>query len=264
MCRGMLRTVSQTARNEGGAAPTGNNLLKALRPEDLALLSPHLEDRWMARGQTIYNPGDDVSQVYFPCGASVACFLVQLEEGRSVEAALIGREGAIGGVVSEGRLPAYARAEVQAAGVFLRLPTQALERAKAASPAIRGLFSRYADCVLAQVFQSVACNAVHTVEQRAAKWLLAGMDRTGESAISLTQEQLAGMLGVGRSYLTRVLSEMKARGLIETERGMIGIRHRPNLEIASCRCNETFRRHFETVLRGVYPDPGKPEAAPRR
>ncbi len=171
-----------------------------------------------------------------------------------MEAALIGREGAIGGVVSEGRLPAYARAEVQSAGLFLRVPSKELERAKRESPAIRGLFSRYADCVLAQVFQSVACNAVHTVEQRTAKWLLAGMDRTGESTISLTQEQLAGMLGVGRSYLTRVLNEMKAKGLVGTERGMIGISNRAQLERVSCRCNETFRSHFRTVLEGVYPE----------
>ena len=130
----------------------GNNLLGALSADDLALLSPHLEEWWATPGQAIHNVGDEVTHVYFPCGASIACFLVVLEEGHAVEAALVGREGAVGGLVSEGSLPAYAHAEAQSAGLFLRMPLKELEAAKQGSPAVRSLFVRYSDCLLAQSF----------------------------------------------------------------------------------------------------------------
>ncbi|WP_363349571.1 Crp/Fnr family transcriptional regulator [Methylocystis echinoides] len=243
------------ATNPCAGEQEGNNLLRALRPNDLALLTPYLEIWSGARGQVIYNPGDDVTHVYFPCGASVACFLTPLPEGELIEAALVGREGAIGGVVSEGNLPAFARAEVQSAGQFLRMPIKRLDAAKRSSPAIRTLFARYADCLLAQVFQSVACNAAHTIEQRTAKWLLAAMDRTGQEKLALTQDQLAGMLGIGRSYLTRVVKPLRERGLIDTGRGMIRVLNRSALETVSCGCDEAWRRHFGVALRGVYPGP---------
>ncbi len=243
---------------------TGNNLLSALQDDDLALLWPYLEEWQAVSGQAIYNAGDQVTHVYFPCERSVACFLVMLEEGRAVEIALIGREGAIGGVVSGGALPAYAHAQVQASGLFLRLPIKELEAAKGVSPFIRTLFVRYADCLLAQVFQSVACNAVHTIEQRAARWLLAAMDRTGEETFSLTQDQLAGMLGVSRSYFTRLLKLLRAKGLIETGRGTIRVPDRSRLERVACGCNTALRCHFQLALDRVYPNPIDPaECAPR-
>jgi CRP-like cAMP-binding protein len=238
----------------------GNNLLAALRSSHLALLSPYLEEWQGERGQIIHNPGDEVTHAYFPCGPSIACFLVLLEDGRAIEAALVGREGAVGGVVSEGHLPAFARAEVQSPGLFLRMPLKELEAAKGASSVIRNLFARYADCLLAQVFQSVACNAAHTIEQRTAKWLLAAMDRTGDDRLALTQDQLAGMLGIGRSYFTRVIKSLRAKGLIETRRGSVRVLDRTRLERVSCCCNDALRRHFHVALDGVYPEAAAPDS----
>jgi DNA-binding MarR family transcriptional regulator len=232
----------------------GNNLLAALRLSDLALLSPYLEEWQGERGRRIHNPGDEVTHAYFPCETSVACFLVLLEDGRAIEAALVGCEGAVGGVVSEGYLPAFARAEIQSPGLFLRMPLKELEAAKDASSAVRNLFARYADCLLAQVFQSVACNAAHTIEQRTAKWLLAALDRTGADRLALTQDQLAGMLGIGRSYFTRVIKSLRAKGLIETRRGSVRVLDRTRLKRVSCGCNDALRRHFHVTLDGVYPE----------
>ena len=232
----------------------GNNLLQALRSDSLSLLLPHLE-HWVAdTGFVLHEPGDDVRMVYFPCGPTVVSFLVVLEDGRAVETALVGREGAVGGVASQGRLPAYARAQVQFGGPFLRIAARDLQAAKEQSPALRNLFSRYADCLVAQIFQAVACNAAHSLEQRAARWILATIERTGENALPLTQEQLAMMLGVGRSYFSRVLQSLKARGIVETRRGHLMVTDAEKLENLACRCNHAFRAHFETVLRGVYPD----------
>ncbi len=129
-----------------------------------------------------------------------------------------------------------------------------LEAAKPKSLSIRHLFARYSDCVMAQVFQSVACNAAHSVEQRAAKWLIAATERTSDSRVPLTQEQFAEMLGVGRSYVSRVMGALKDRGLIDGERGAIKVLDMDGLRGAACNCQDSVRRHFDEVLQGVYPD----------
>jgi CRP-like cAMP-binding protein len=239
---------------------TGNNLLRALRPADLALLQPLLEEWQGEAGTVLFEPGETVQQVYFPCGPSMVSFLVVLENGQSVETALIGREGAVGGIVSQGRLPAYARAEVQFSGLFLRMESAALERAKLQSLTLRHLFARYADCMVAQIFQAVACNGAHTIEQRTAKWLQAAMIRTGEDEVPLTQEQLAAMLGVGRSYLSRVLRSLKQRRILGTKRGKICVLDKGSLGRLACRCDGSVKRHFEEVLTGVYPVEDEPTA----
>lgn len=238
---------------ENAAALSGNNLLRALRPTDAAIISPYLEPWIGARGQIIYEPGDPVRTIYFPCGPSLISYLVVLQNGMAVEAALIGREGAVGGVVSKGRLPAYARAEVQFPGAFFRMQIADLEKAKQESPALGDLFARYADCLAAQVFQAAACNASHSIEQRTAKWLVSAVDRTGGPDISLTQDQLAVMLAVGRSYISRVLRAFKQRGILETRRGSLYIRDIDELRHIACECNDSLRDHFDEVLSGVYP-----------
>lgn len=231
----------------------GNNLLRALRPADAAILEPLLHEWTGETGDILYEPGDSVRWVYFPCGPAMISYLVVLQEGQAIETALIGREGAVGGIVSQGRLPAYARAEVQFAGTFLRMESAALEEAKTQSLTLRHLFARYADCMMAQVFQAVACNAAHTIEQRTAKWLLSAMQRTGDHDVPLTQEQLAGMLGVGRSYISRILQTLKARGFLVTRRGRMSVTDLVALEGLACGCNYAVRSHFEEVLSGVYP-----------
>ena len=246
---------------EDAAALSGNNLLRALRPADAAILNPYLEPWIGARGQTIYEPGDPVRTVYFPCGPSLISYLVVLKNGMAVETALIGREGAVGGVVSNGRLPAFARAEVQFPGPFLRMQIADLEKAKQQSPTLGNLFSRYADCLAAQIFQAGACNAAHSIEQRTAKWLISAVERTGGPDIPLTQEQLAVMLAVGRSYISRVLRILKQRGILETRRGSMYIRDLDDLRALACECNESVRAHFDEVLDGVYPTEGELIAA---
>jgi CRP-like cAMP-binding protein len=232
----------------------GSNLLRALRSKDMAILKPSLERVHFERGNVIYKPGDDVNFAYFPCGASLASFMILLEDGKSAETALIGREGAIGGIVSQGRLPAYAQSMVLFPGEFLRIEISALEEAKDQSSALRNLFARYADCLLAQIFQSVACNAAHSIEQRTARWLLAALERTGSQNIRVTQDQLASVLGVGRSYISRIVQVFKAQGILKTQRGALAVDDVPALAALACGCNEAVREHFDEVLKGVYPE----------
>jgi len=231
-----------------------NNLLRRLNAGDFALIEPHLAHDEAAAGNLLYNPGDDVDTVHFPCGPSLASFMVPNEDGRDVETILVGREGAVGGIVSQGYLPAYTRITVKFGGPFVHLPVRKLEAAKQKSATLRNVFARYADCLLAQIFQATACNAIHSIEQRSAKWIISAMERTnGDNIVPLTHEQLATLLGVGRSYTSRVIQAFKAEGILETRRGSILIRDREALRIRACLCNESVKNHFEEVLRGVYP-----------
>jgi hypothetical protein len=115
--------------------------------------------------------------------------IIDLEDGRSVEVASIGKEGAVGGIVSCGHVPAFARAEATVGGPAARVPMRVIEQAKASSGHLRNLFCRYSDYLLAQIMQSVACNSFHSIEQRAARWLLTAQDRAGDR-LELTQEAL--------------------------------------------------------------------------
>jgi Crp-like helix-turn-helix domain len=237
-----------------GADRPYNNLLRRLSPVDFALIAPHLTQQESPANTLLYNPGDDVDTVHFPCGASLASYLVANEDGRDVETILVGREGAVGGIVSLGYLPAYTRITVKFGGPFARLPVGKLDAAKTASASLRNVFARYADCMLAQMFQSTACNAIHSIEQRTAKWIISAMERAdGDNVVPLTHEQLATLLGVGRSYASRVIQTFKAEAVLETRRGSILVRNREALQKRACLCNESVKNHFEEVLRGVYP-----------
>jgi hypothetical protein len=233
-----------------------NNLLRTLRASDYALIATYLTPCDTPANDVLYHPGDAVDVVHFPCGQSMVSYLISAEDGRDVETILVGREGAVGGVVSSGHLPAYTRIVVRFGGSFVCLKTGDLEAAKAKSPALRQIFARYADCLLTQTFQATACNAIHSIEQRAAKWIVAANERTGSDIVPFTHEELAAMLGTGRSHTTRVLQSWRSRGLIETRRGSLVVRDLVNLKALACECNELVKKHFDEVLRGVYPNGG--------
>src|SRR5215210_9287800 len=245
-------------RENGNGDRPCNNLLRHLSAGDYALISPYLANWESEPNDLLYNPGDDVEIVHFPCGPALASYLVPNEDGRDVETILVGREGAVGGIVSQGYLPAYTRIVVKFGGPYERLHVSRLHAAKARSATLRNVFARYADCMLAQIFQSTACNAIHSIEQRTAKWIISAMERgDGDEVVPLTHEQLATLLGVGRSYTSRVIQTFKAEGTLETRRGSLLIRNPDAMRNRSCRCNEAVKDHFEEVLRGVYPDPEK-------
>src|SRR5271169_819895 len=236
------------ARRDEAATVTDrpfNNLLRRLSARDFGLIAPNLGPEEAVAGDLLYNPGDDVEIVHFPCGPSLATYLVPNEDGRDVETILVGREGAVGGIVSLGHLPAYTRIMVKFGGPFVRLRVGRLDAAKTGSKTLRNVFARYADCMLAQMFQSTACNAIHSIEQRTAKWIVSAMERADdESTVLLTHEQLATLLGVGRSYTSRVIQAFKAEGIVETRRGSILVRDLEGLQMRACQCNESVKNHF--------------------
>ena len=146
----------------------------------------------------------------FPIGQTMISMGVELAGGRSIEVASIGREGAVGGIISCGHAPAFSRAVALVGGPAMRLPMKALEDAKHRSPFVANLFCRFSDYLLAQVMQSVACNAYHSIPERAARWLLHAQDRAGDR-IELTQETFADLLGVQRTTVNAVIQDAPGR-----------------------------------------------------
>lgn len=228
---------------------SGNRLLAAVPAIDRAILEPHAAFVELAQGKVLFEPGEDVVITHFPLTGTMAALVVILEDGRTAEAASIGREGAIGGIVSAGHKPAFARAVTQIAGPALRIETARIEVAKQRSFVVRDLFARYADALLAQVLQSVVCNAFHPMHQRLARWLLTTQDRIASNELPVTQEYLAQMLGVHRSTVIRAAQSLQNDGVIRNARGRLTVLNRAKLEKASCECYGAVARHYERILR---------------
>jgi CRP-like cAMP-binding protein len=230
-----------------------NRLLRVLSPADRAMLAPHTVLVDLSRGAVLFQPGEDVTQVHLPCDSTMISLVVAIRGGEVAETGLIGCEGAVGGIISAGAKPAYARGVVQIAGRALCVDVAMLEKAKSSSPSLRDVFSRYADCLLAQFLQTIACNALHSLEQRFCRWLLAVADRHGDADLPLTQEYLGDLLGVQRTYVTKTASALQARGLIGYQRGRIRINDRAALMETACTCQTAIRDHYDRVAPGVYP-----------
>jgi len=224
-----------------------NRLLATFPMELRHVLREQVEIIHLDAGDKVLRRGVDVDSSIFPFGTTMISMIVDLGEGRAVEVASIGKEGAVGGIVSCGHAPAFARAEAIVAGPAARVPMRMIEEAKASSGHLRNLFCRYADYLLAQVMQSVACNSFHPIDQRAARWLLTAQDRAG-SRLELTQEALAGLLGVQRTTINAVARQLADEGLISTRRGTISVFDRAALEARACECYDRVEHFFGDIV----------------
>lgn len=225
----------------------GNRLLSTFSREARALLEPFGETIELKTGDVVLNRGEQVRSSIFPIATTMISMTVELSSGRTAEVASIGREGAVGGIVSCGHAPAFSKAEVLVPGPAYRVPMDALEDAKSRSSFIANLFCRFSDYLLAEVMQSVVCNAYHSIPERAARWLLHAQDRAGDR-IELTQEAFAGLLGVQRTTVNAVIRELADERLIATGRGNVRVTDRAGLKRRSCECYQRLQEHFDAVI----------------
>jgi hypothetical protein len=240
--------------NEADQAFAGNRLLSTFSREARALLEPFGTKIELAPGDVVLERGKDVLFSIFPLGPMMISMEVEPSGGRAIEVASIGREGAVGGIVSCGHAPAYSRAHVLVGGPAYRVPMKALEDAKGRSPFIGNLFCRFSDYLLAQVMQNVACNAYHSIPERTARWLLHAQDRAGDR-IELTQDALAGLLGVQRTTINAVVREFSSMAMIVASRGRVRVIDRAGLKRRACDCYEQLQEHFGSVIGTSGGDP---------
>jgi CRP-like cAMP-binding protein len=226
---------------------TANKLLSSLDPEDLETLSRGLTPVSLEKGALLYEPGDEIDMIYFPHNAVVS-LMTLMQSGEAIESATIGREGAVG--LNAGVFPrqSLSRVIVQVAGSASRITAAELHRACRKSERLRFMIDRHAEALYGHAIQSVACNALHSVEARFCRWLLCCHDRVDTDRVSLTQEFLADMLGVQRTTVTVVARTLQAAGLIRYSRGVVDILDRKGLEAITCECYGAVRRNYERLL----------------
>jgi len=224
-----------------------NRFLATLPPHDFSLLAPHLRTIPLERGVMLHDGGEEIEHVYFPHSGIVSMVAV-MQSGANVETATIGRAGVIGASAGLGAKQSVGRAIVQLPGTGAWLSACQFHAAANRSQGIRDLIVRYNDLLLAQVQQSVVCNALHTMEGRLCRWLLQAHDCMDGNAIPLTQEFLGQVLGVRRTTVTIAAQLLQSSGLIQYRRGLIQIVDRPQLEELSCECYAVVRRHTDKIF----------------
>lgn len=242
-----MTQVATDELTQADEAFAGNSLLSTFSSEARALIEPFGTMVELDTGEIVLSRGDEVRSSLFPVGPTMISMAIELPGDRTVEVASIGRRGAVGGIISCGQAPAFARAMVLVGGQAFRVPMTALEDAKRRSTFISNLFCRFSDYLLSQVMQSVACNAYHSIPERAARWLLHAQDRAGDR-IELTQQALADLLGVQRTTVNAVAQQLDQEGLITTGRGVIRIKDRAGLIRRSCECYQRLEDHFDAVI----------------
>jgi CRP-like cAMP-binding protein len=238
-----LDRTSKAQRDEARS----NRLLGALETASRKRIDPHFEPVKLKLGAIVCEAGGLLRHAYFPQG-SVLSLLTVLENGSAIETANIGREGAFGLFAAMYSRVSFNRCLVQFEGAMVRCPIDVLQSEFKRSEHVRDLFVSYSETLLSQVQQTVACNAMHTTEERICRWLLMMHDRAEGEALPYTHEFLSHMLGANRKSVTLAALSLQQAGLISYRRGKIQVLDRLGLEKASCECYAIVRERFEAFL----------------
>ena len=242
-----------SAQQEGFAAAHGaeqNRLLRALPLEEYARLVPQLTPVRLGFKQVLIEPDAPIRDVYFP-REGVASIIAVEQEGDPIEVGTIGPDGFIGIPVLHSAESMPYRVFVQIAGHGWRLSADVFRQVIDERAAVRHHLLRYAQYFTDQVSQSVACNQLHTLDERCARWLLMTHDRVEGDSFELTHEFLSLMLGVRRAGVTVAMGVLQAATVIQYTRGRITVLDRPRLEEVSCGCYHITRTQLQRLLGGA-------------
>jgi CRP-like cAMP-binding protein len=235
-------------RRSSASRTSRNKLLASLPAADYRRLRSILHPISLPFQHVLLKPGEILQTIYFP-GEGVCSITQVMRNGRTVEVATVGNEGFIGIAALFGGDRALAGALVKVAdGTAQAMTVGAFQREMNRRGPFAKLMDRYAQRFVALLMQSVACNALHSVEQRCARWLLTTRDQSGRNEFPLTQEFLAVMLGVRRPTVTLAVGALQRTGLIDCGHRRIVILDRAGLEAASCECYAVIKRHFARLL----------------
>jgi CRP-like cAMP-binding protein len=225
-----------------------NSILAALPAEDYARIAPSLTLVSLELGDVLFEPGDRVRQILFPINSLVS-MLAMMEDGATVEAGVIGNEGVVGISTILGAETSTTQGLVQVAGEALSIPAEAFMAEFKRGGELQSLVLRHTHTLFTLVSQTAACNRVHTIEERLARWMLTTRDRVQSDEFLMTQEFIARMLGTRRSGVTVAAGILQTAGLIKYTRGRINILDGEKLEAASCECYRIVKEEYDRYLR---------------
>jgi CRP-like cAMP-binding protein len=208
---------------------------------------PRLRLVWLAHGQTLHEAGVNVAHLYFPVTAVIA-YIVVLNDGDSAEVALVGNEGVAGVAILLGSSTTPATAVVQSAGWAYQIRSSAVQEEVARNGNFLWWMLRYAQAFITQVTVTAACNRHHSIEQQLCRWLLLTCDRRESNNLTITQEVIAGLLGVRREGVTEAAGRLRQVGVIKYSRGKISVLNRAGLEVRSCECYSVVRMESDRLL----------------
>ena len=238
-------TISRTpSRVDSDGNHIHNEILLNLPPKEREMLLPKLEFVRLNTHHVLHEPGDTLKSAYFPNNGLVSILSV-FPDGKSVEVGLVGKEGFVGWPLVAGFRTAHTRAIVQIEGSVFRIGSEALVAILLDSPKLERRLQQFAQILAMQVTQIAACNRLHEVNERLARWLLMSADRIGSNSVPLTQELIAQMLGTRRSSVTVAAGTLQKAGLISHTRGDVQIADRQKLEEAACECYGIMQRQIQ-------------------
>jgi len=228
-------SLPRLPRNDQTGRTIQNLILQSLPEGEYNLIRPYLEPIDLPHHSLLYELGEKIRYAYF-LNEGMASLVVVTKDGHSVEVGIIGREGMVGLPVLAGIRWAYFRAIMQISGQGLKVPSAILEELFPSLPHLRHALEKYAMMQAFQMGQIAACNRLHDLDQRLARWLLMCRDRVDSDSIQLTHDFLAQMLGSGRPSISLAAAILEREGLIENLRGRMKILNRRQLETAACEC----------------------------
>jgi len=231
-------------------SPNQNHLLAALPAAEFERLASHLELVPMLLGDTLYEPGGQLSHVYFPTTAIVSLLYI-MESGVSAEIAGVGNEGVLGISLFMGGDTTPSSAVVQTAGHGYRLQGRLLKEEFNRAGLMQRLLLRYTQALVTQMFQTGACNRHHSIEQQLCRWLLLTLDRLPTNELIMTQELVASALGVRREGITEAAGKLQRAGIISYRRGHISVLKRSGLETGACECYAVVKKELGRLLSDV-------------
>lgn len=224
-----------------------NHFLESLSEPDLALIRADLTKVDLSRDEVLAQVGERIRFATLPTNSIVSVVAV-MRDGRSIESRTIGRESGFGLLHALGSRYAFERVLVQVGGDAHQIPVAVLSRAAQQSPTMLQAIARHGQATIVQATQGTACNTLHGAEHRLCRWLLMTSDRLDSDIVPLTQEHLAIMLGVQRTTVTMLASQLQAKGAISYARGRIRIVDRKALKSCACECYDTMTEAVARVL----------------
>jgi len=231
----------------------GNEILNSIPEAEYNRLRAELEFVQLPHHQILHEPGERIEFAYF-LNEGLASLVVLTSDGRSVEVAIVGHEGVVGTPLAVGLHCGPYRSIVQISGTAFRIKSEVLEECLEETPELRLAFNRFILIQGLQIAQIAACNRLHEIEQRLARWLLMCQDRVNSESLPVTHEFLAQMLGTGRPSVSLAAGILQKAGTIENARGNVKILNRSELESAACECYRAIQHFNRTLVTRVAAD----------